>query len=64
MRTGDCHGEPVAVIPLARAADNPGLSVIGPAEIPPQLPETRLCLRFARPSIDPIWAPRWVELGG
>ena len=63
VRTGDCRGDPVAVIPLGRAADESGLSVIGPAQIPPQPRGSLLCLRFARPTIDPIWAIRWVELG-
>ena len=62
LRVGDCRGEPVAVIPIARAAVNPGLSILGPAKIPPQSARGDLCLRFARPAIDPIWAIQWAEL--
>lgn len=63
VRAGDCAGEPIAVLPLGQAADNPRLSILGPARLPPQPAGTGLCLRFARPSIDPIWAIEWVELG-
>jgi hexosaminidase len=64
VRTGDCSGEPVAVVPLAAAAKNAGLSSLGPVQIPPQPGVHRLCLRFARPAIDPIWAIQSVSLGG
>ena len=63
VRTGDCSGEPVAVIPLQGAAGNPGLTTLGPARIPPQPGRGRMCLRFARPAIDPVWAIQWVALG-
>ena len=62
LRVGDCRGEPVAVIPIAGAAGNPGLSILGPVKIPPQPARGDLCLRFARPAIDPIWAVQWAEL--
>jgi hexosaminidase len=63
VRTGDCTGEPVARVPLATAAASPGVSVIGPVRIPPQAGDGDLCLRFARPRIDPVWTIAWVELG-
>ncbi|MGH8244299.1 MAG: beta-N-acetylhexosaminidase, partial [Steroidobacteraceae bacterium] len=63
LRTGDCSGEPVARVPLAAAAAEPATSIIGPVRIPPQAQRGDLCLRFARPAIDPIWAIGWVELG-
>jgi hexosaminidase len=63
LRTGDCKGEPVARIPLGQAAGNRGVSVIGPVRIPAQPPGGDLCLRFARPQIDPLWTLDWVELG-
>jgi hexosaminidase len=62
VRAGDCSGEPVAVIPLQAAAGNPGLTTIGPVRIPPQPAGGRMCLRFARPAIDPVWAIQWVAL--
>ena len=63
LRTGDCRAGPVAVLPLAPAAANAGVSILGPVRIPAQAARGRLCLRFARPAIDPIWAIQWVELG-
>ncbi len=62
VRVGDCSGEPVAVIPLESAARNPALSMLGPIAIPPQPGGGRVCLRFARPAIDPVWAIQWVTL--
>jgi hexosaminidase len=63
VRTGDCKGAPVARLPVGQAARANGVSVIGPVRIPPQRPGGDLCLRFARPRIDPVWALDWVELG-
>ncbi len=58
----ECRGEPLAVVPLGAAANNPAVTVIGPARIPPRPGRGDLCLRFARPAIDPIWAIQWVEI--
>ena len=63
IRTGDCAGEPVARFPLAEAAASDGVTVIGPVRIAPQAGRGDLCLRFARPRIDPIWTLAWVALG-
>ncbi|HEU4516903.1 MAG TPA: family 20 glycosylhydrolase, partial [Steroidobacteraceae bacterium] len=63
LRFGDCRGEPIARIPLAPAAKDNGVTVIGPLHIPPQTGKGDLCLRFARPGIDPVWTLDWVELG-
>jgi hexosaminidase len=62
VRVGDCSGEPAVVIPLQAAAGNPGLTMLGPVPIPPQPAGGRICLRFARPAIDPVWAIQWVTL--
>ena len=59
---GECRGEPLAVVPLGAAASNPAVTVIGPARIPPRPGRGDLCMRFARPAIDPIWAIQWVEI--
>ncbi len=59
---GECRGKPLAVVPLGVAANNPAVTVIGPARIPPRPGRGDLCLRFARPAIDPIWAIQWVEI--
>jgi hexosaminidase len=63
IRTGDCAGEPVARVPLAEAAASDGVTVIGPVRIAPQAGRGDLCLRFARPRIDPIWTLAWMALG-
>ena len=35
-----------------------------PAQRLPRVPGTHdLCLRFARPRLDPMWALDWVEIG-
>jgi hexosaminidase len=60
---GDCRGEPLAVLPLAEAAANPAITEIGPVRVRPRPGRGDVCLRFARPAIDPIWAIQWVEIG-
>jgi hypothetical protein len=51
------------VLPLEPAVANATVSVLGPARIPPQAARGNLCLRFARPAIEPIWAIQWAEFG-
>jgi hexosaminidase len=63
VRVGNCESEPVAVVPLAAAASNPGVTILPVARIPARAGRQDLCLRFARPTIDPIWAIQWAELG-
>jgi hexosaminidase len=63
IRTGDCAGEPAVRLPLAAAVASDGVTVIGPVRIAPQAGRSDLCLRFARPRIDPIWTLGWVALG-
>jgi hexosaminidase len=63
IRTGDCAGEPAARLPLAAAAASDGVTVIGPVHIAPHAGRGDLCLRFARPRIDPIWTLSWLALG-
>jgi hexosaminidase len=58
-----CDTPVVARLPLAAAADN-GASTTLPALRLPRLPGRHdLCLRFARPRLDPMWALDWVETG-
>ncbi|MGH8130338.1 MAG: family 20 glycosylhydrolase, partial [Steroidobacteraceae bacterium] len=63
LRIDGCGGEPVAVLPLASAAGNPAVTVLSPVQVPPRAGRHDLCLRFARPAIDPIWALQWAEFG-
>ncbi len=62
VRIDSCAGEPIAIIPLEAAAAVAGVSVLPPARMPALAGRHDLCLRFARPAIDPIWAIQWIEL--
>jgi hexosaminidase len=63
VRVDGCDGRMLGALPLPPAVR---------AEIQAKLPAYRLpaiagrhdvCLRFARPSLDPLWALDWVEIG-
>jgi hexosaminidase len=58
-----CDTPPLALLPLAPAASGRGVTTL-PAQRLPRLPGRHdLCLRFARPRLDPLWAVDWVEIG-
>ena len=58
-----CDTPAIASLPLAAAAKASGVTVL-PAQQLPRLPGRHdLCLRFARPRLDPMWALDWVEIG-
>jgi hexosaminidase len=59
--TDGCDGKPVATIPLAAAARNPGLTVLS-AEAAPLAGKHDLCLAFTQRSLDPMWVVRWAEV--
>jgi hexosaminidase len=51
------------LLPLAPAAGSKGVTTL-PAQELPRLPGKHdLCLRFARPRLDPMWALDWIEIG-
>ena len=51
------------LLPLAPAASGRGVTTL-PAQRLPRLPGRHdLCLRFARPRLDPMWAIDWIEVG-
>jgi hexosaminidase len=62
VRLDGCGGEPIAVLPLAPAADNDAVTVL------PAVPLTRLpgphdlCFTFTQRTLDPMWAIDWVQL--
>jgi hexosaminidase len=62
VRIDGCDGVPVAVIPLGAAAERTGVSTLAPATLPVLPGRHELCLRFARPAFDPMWALDWVAL--
>ncbi len=60
VRLDACDAAPAATVALGAAR--------GPATLPavalPQLPGRHdVCLRFARPALEPMWALDWVEIG-
>jgi hexosaminidase len=58
-----CDNPALALLPLAPAASGRGVTTL-PAQRLPHLPGRHdLCLRFARPRLDPLWAIDWVEVG-
>ena len=63
IRLDGCDGEPVLSLPLAEAARNNGLTVLG-ADLPARAGTHDLCLRFAQPGLDPMWGVDWVKVGG
>jgi hexosaminidase len=58
-----CDTPPLALLPLALAAGAKSVTTL-PAQQLPRLPGLHdLCLRFARPQPEPIWAIDWVQVG-
>lgn len=62
VRIDGCEGAPVVTLPLARAAQRLGVTVLPPALLPARAGAHDVCLRFARPALDPMWALDWVEI--
>jgi hexosaminidase len=58
-----CDTVPVGVLPLAPASEHEGITALPALTLPPLPGRHDVCLRFARPSLDPLWALDWVELG-
>jgi hexosaminidase len=57
-----CETPPI-ILPLAPAARRYGVTIL-PAHRLPTLPGRHdICLRFARPHLDPLWALDWAEIG-
>jgi hexosaminidase len=58
-----CDAPLSSLLPLAPAAGSKGVTTL-PAQSLPRLPGKHdLCLRFARPRLDPMWALDWIEIG-
>jgi hexosaminidase len=58
-----CDTATLGVLPLAPAAGKDGITELPPLKLPPLLGRHDVCLRFARPRLDPLWALDWVEIG-
>jgi hexosaminidase len=59
-----CDTPALAFLPLASAADAAGVTTLPPQRLPALVGRHDLCLRFARPRLNPMWALDWVEIGG
>jgi hexosaminidase len=61
VRAGGCDGDVVAVLPLARAASNAGVTRLV-APIKPRTDRDDLCITYTARGVDPLWAVNRVEL--
>jgi hexosaminidase len=58
-----CDAPSAAVLPLGTAAGNAGVTQLQPQKLPAVAGRHDLCLRFARPRLDPVWALDWAQIG-
>jgi hexosaminidase len=58
-----CAAPALAWLPLAPAAGAAGVTVLPAQRLPRLAGRHDLCLRFARPRLDPLWALDWIEIG-
>jgi hexosaminidase len=59
-----CDTPALVLLPLAAASDTSGVTTLAPQRLPALAGWHDLCLRFARPRLNPMWALDWVEIGG
>jgi hexosaminidase len=57
-----CEGEELARIPLVSAVGNSGVTTLPAAPLRRVGGKHDLCLRFAQPALQPVWALDWVQL--
>jgi hexosaminidase len=57
-----CDTASLGLLPLAPAAGQDGLTELPALILPPLSGRHDVCLRFARPRLDPLWALDWVEI--
>jgi hexosaminidase len=62
VRLDGCEGEPIAVLPLAPAADNDAVTVLPAVPLTGSPGPHDLCFRFTQGALDPLWAIDWVQL--
>jgi len=62
VRLDGCEGEPIALLPLAPAADNDAVTVLPPVTLSSAPGPHDLCFRFTQRALDPMWAIDWVQL--
>jgi hexosaminidase len=57
-----CDGAAIATLPLAPAAASNVPTTLPAQRLPPLAGRHDLCVRFARPRLDPMWALNWIEV--
>jgi hexosaminidase len=57
-----CEGELLARLPLAPAASNMAITALPAASIAPRTGKADLCMRFAQPTLEPMWMLDSLEL--
>ncbi|QJR11833.1 hypothetical protein DSM104443_02916 [Usitatibacter rugosus] len=57
-----CEGELVARLPLAPAAANMAITALPAAPLAPRTGKADLCMRFAQPTLEPMWILDSIEL--
>jgi len=62
VRRDTCEGEPIAVLPLAPAADNDAVTVLPAVPLSSSRGPHDLCFTFTQRTLDPMWALDWVQL--
>ena len=62
VRRDTCEGEPIAVLPLAPAADNDAVTVLPAVPLSSSAGPHDLCFTFTQRTLDPMWAIDWVQL--
>jgi hexosaminidase len=62
IHAGTCDSAAIATLPLAPAAASKVLTTLPAQRLPPLAGRHDLCLRFARPRLDPMWALNWIEI--
>jgi hexosaminidase len=62
VRLDTCEGEPIAVLPLAPAADNDAVTVLPAVPLSSSGGPHDLCFTFTQRTLDPMWAIDWVQL--
>ena len=62
VRLDTCEGKILARLPLAPAATSQAVTVLPAASLPAITGTHDICLRFAQPTLEPMWALDWIEL--
>ena len=62
VRLDTCEGEPIALLPLAPAADNDAVTVLPAVPLSSSRGPHDLCFTFTQRTLDPMWAIDWVQL--